>query len=372
MATAVEMHTISLSNKINEKMEKINMSNEELASRVAALDIKIAPNTISKIRKFEDKLNAEMENLAKKSKYYKKIYADYSPKAAHVAAIFQVLGIDEIPGINADFNLTRSEAPEPVNADCIKNAPDFITDPKNKAFCGYVDKIFDFFFLGTVSKKRELIQGAMSLSGNGNDCEVEIAIKNTKDNISPFDKKYVGKMVISKIQHACYCTLVNADLAEICSIVFYHHRYSSDQNGLRARLGLATTVSAGEEKRPTSHRVLICEKGIIETDEKREFVKSQLRMNKSEIVISEENFEKIAKKENYADIMGIIKKRAFPVKPYYVISDSDVLSVENYDPSIDRFKCIATLSLLKNESIAHRNNKIGKTADRIVYDYLFT
>ncbi|MCL1792478.1 MAG: hypothetical protein FWG34_01270 [Oscillospiraceae bacterium] len=355
-------HTIILSEIIDAKMKEIKMNQKQLADRIAELGVEIENSTISKIKNFKKNLEQEQHDL-ELGIIQNTIYSGYSPKWVHVAAICQVLGIKELPGIETD-NLIKIQEPTKKNAD-------LVTNPKNKAFWGYLNKKFDFFFLGTVSKKRELIKGTMELSEKGDDCQVEIIIKNTKENDTAFEKKYTGKMIISKTQNACYCTVMNAQLAEICNIVFYHHEYSSDKNGLQARLGVATTVSAGDAKRPTCHRVLICKKGKIDTDEKKKFINSQLRMNRSEVMISEENFDKIANEEGFADIMKIIKTKAYPAKPYYIIQDSDILGIENYDSGISRHKCIETLSLLKNESVAHRNNKIGKTADRIIYDYLF-
>ena len=370
MPTIIEEQTISFSKIVTKKMEESgNMTDAELARKInwAYPEIAIAVTTIGKIKNYEYNLSHGKPNLA-----------NYSPNLAHVAAICKVLGIDKVTGLdaNASIGMEQPETRKAIGPEQMKNAPALIEDPADLAFRGYVGNSFDFFFLGTVPGRQELVCGTMKLSADEKDkiCGIEINIKKSEHNEAEFDKTYVGKMVISKIQQACYCTLVSKDrdrdkpLAEICSIVFHHQDYNS--GALEARLGLAATVSAGGKHRPTCHRALICREGLAgKGEEERRFIESLLRMDEQEVIISEENFNEIAGKEDFADIMGIIKTRAMSVKPYYVIPDSDVLNAEKYG-AISHLKCMETLFLLKEKSIARRNDKISETDDDIAREYL--
>lgn len=80
---------------------------------------------------------------------------------------------------------------------------------------------------------------------------------------------YIGKFAISPRMGSCYCLLESREIGELCFIVF-RHIYLNNEN-LKCRLAAVATASAGDNPRPTTHRMLICREEVPE--EKMEILK---------------------------------------------------------------------------------------------------
>jgi hypothetical protein len=372
MENTVNQHNIMIAKKIDAAMKDQKMSQATLIARMSELGVNVAPGTISKIRNFEEKLDKEKSDLELGIKS-PKVYSGFEPRAIHISAICQVLKLD----MNHILSFESSSQPvisqELSKPGEVDRSADMISNPKDSAFLGYIDHTFDFFFLATVTKQRELISGTMTLSGKNQSCEVKIVISNTEENQAKFYKEYTGRMVISKQQNACYCTVGNASLSEICSFVFYYRRFH-EKDSFKVRLGVATTVSAGDEHRPTCHRVILCKQGVVKSEKQKQFIQSQLRMNRADIIISEKKFNEIATQQNVANVLEIIRSDLALQKNadlYYVINDSNILNLLDMYPNINKMNLLDALALLRTNSIAHRYNKIGKKVDSLLYEYLF-
>lgn len=102
-------------------------------------------------------------------------------------------------------------------------------------------------------------------------------------------------MVISISLASCYCTLTNAEIGELCFLSF-HHMFLFSQDIL-CRVGAVLTTSSGGNRRPTLHRMILS-KYAFDLDEDSEdlhFLKGQLKLNSSKILISEKEFDALIK-----------------------------------------------------------------------------
>ena len=236
-----------------------------------------------------------------------------------------------------------------------------IRDPTDSVFSGYIDRTYDIFYWSTNSSENKLICGTMTLSNEENKfCRVHISLDTGKHPI----KEYAGSMVISLLQQACYCTVESRRLGERCCFVFYHRFFS--QGVLRVRLASVSTISVGDARRPIAHRMAICEKGAVDTEQKKAFVAAQLLMNSSQIIIPEERIEQLRQDETLCKLLDTLE-RPDRSKTFRIYDESEIRKLPNQD-----FRPMAdAIAKLRGNSIAQRYNKIGGKADDFLYKYLF-
>ena len=311
--------------------------------------------------------------------------AKYHMALPYIAAICQVLEIDM-----SQIALAGNE--KPGNLPMLSTNSAFVSAPADPMFKGYVDKTFDIFFLSTGTEPREayLHRGTMKLSSHDNCCKIEISIQNNPGE-PWFDKRYTGKMFISRKQLICCCTVTGEgraeknidkweDLGDICYIIFKHRKFT-DSDGFCARMALVNTVSANEQ-RPTVHRMIIVKQGSVDLakHEHEAFIRSQLKLNRAKIIISEDDFNEIAEQQKDNEIMQLLKDHLSTVghiKSFYVLQEHDLLEEihDKDDKKHDREhlkKCYELLSLLRLSSVSHRYNKIGDKVDENLFKFLFS
>ena len=329
-----------MAEQINRALENKGITQKHLAKECKSrFGIEISQSTISKI------LHSEGGHMS----------------AVFVSAICQVLGISQ-PGLLAiqgsDYggegeNVSFGEGEPSIGMETL------ISNPTDDAFFGYIDREYEIFFWSTNSNENHLIRGTMELT-NVEDkyCKVHICLDTGKHPV----KEYTGRMAISVRQHACYCYVESRRLGERCSFVFYHCFFS--QGTMRARLASVSTVSVGDARRPTAHRMAICEKGAVDTEQKKAFVAAQLLLNNSQIIVPEEKYRHLMEEEAQD---GPLAKLSRQPTPYYVFEESEIRVLNGFE-----FNRLAdTITKLRTSSIAHHYNKIGGKADELLYKYLF-
>jgi hypothetical protein len=286
----------------------------------------------------------------------------------YVVAICQIMGLDmneylAIKGVDySDFITDNADISEYSHTE-VGRSETLISKPDHSAFNGYVGYEFDLFFLPTISSEHGLIEGTLSLFNKDNNycgTHLSIPIKTGRKT-----KEYYGKMLISLQQQACYINLVSDRLGELCSI-YFRHRFFSDSS-LKVRLATAITISAGDSKRPTMHRVAVCEKNIVKTKEQRDFLESQLLLNDSQIVIAEEDFEYLS--ASSPDLYAAIKNLARPKdgKKYYVFEESDIQKM----PDTSFSAIMEIIGQLRRKAGYKKYNKIGAKPDETLFKFLF-
>jgi len=333
----------AISKEINEALAKRGMNDTKLRIELETLGIDIGASTISKILNFDPNK-----------------HPDYKVPLIYIAGICRVLDLDlsDIP-IGDDRSGTGNWIPQNLG----NSSGGLISNPDDMAFRGYINNTFDVFFLSTVSQDRQMMTGTMTLLKKDKRCEVKLFV-----NSSPI-KEYTGEMRISTHQNACYGVVEGVGFSAVRSFVFAWRELRGDD--FKVRIAVATTIAAGNEPYPTMHRLVICKQGVIKNDKQRQFIHSQLRMNRFQIIISEENFEQLRTHEEIGHVIEALGSTKQHLKPYYALEEDEILNIRSKFSNITKSECDEALALLRINSVAHRHNKIGAKADNILYHYLF-
>lgn len=248
-----------------------------------------------------------------------------------------------------------------------KRSP-LVFNMREDEFRGYEGKFHTYFF-PTISSEDELLHGELTFepSDSGEYCAAKyILYTKQKDKNSELVKKeYEGELIISVRMRAGYCILYNTQIGEICFLIF-HHMYLNNED-MKCRLATAVTTSAGDNRRPTMHRILLTRRELIKAEE-ISVARSQLLLNSSDILISVRAYEELCQQKELPDEMQDNEKfiRILPKEEYYQISESHIRALR-----ISREEKVKALCTLRNISAARRYNKIGSKCDESVFEFLY-
>lgn len=245
-----------------------------------------------------------------------------------------------------------------------------ISNPAHLAFNGYLGK-YNIYFKSTISTEDEILQGELEFfsSKNKKTCIADLLLYTgkTKDG-NKITKHYTGELIISLSMSSCYCILASEEIGEMCFLVFDHMFLFNES--LVCRMACAITTSSGGNRRPTMHRLLICKEELNISDSQSDdfkFLSGHLRLNSSDILISESQLSSIENEEKRSDILTIIKnlKESSKKDVFYKIDEA---SIRNAQYGLNTM--IDVISILREYSIASFNNKISSKSDEYVYNYL--
>lgn len=343
-ADTISAYYKRVAKQVSKALEDRGMTQKHLARECEKrFGIEISQSTISKI------LNSDGGHMS----------------MVFVSAICQVLELS-LPGVlslqSGDYGGSGEDAAfAPVSGAAPGMRETLIHDPADSAFFGYIDRAYDIFFWSTHSRENHLIGGTMELSNeNGKHCRVHIRLDTGKLPA----KEYTGRMAISLQQQACYCTVESQWLGERCSFVFSHRFFS--QGALRSRMASVSTVSVGDIRRPTVHRMAICEQGAIDTEQKKAFVAAQLLLNNSTIIIPDDKIETLRQDEDLREVLDALEQPGRS-KSYHVYEEIEIRMLQGQS-----FHALANaVAKLRLHSVAQHYNKIGGKVDDFLYQYLF-
>ena len=237
-------------------------------------------------------------------------------------------------------------------------------------FNGYLGEYITYFY-PTISSEEGLLRGELAFqrSAAGNYCcaHYELDTGKRDGNGQPIIKTYEGELIISIRMNACYCCLYNKAIGEICFLAF-HHMYLNNEE-LCCRLATAVTVSAGDNRRPTLHRILLVRKDRGDlSEEELSVIKPQLLLNSSDILISTRCYDALCREgrlpEEMRDAECFI--HILPKEEYYSISEAHIRALH-----ISREEKAKALCALRSRSAAPKYNKIGSKCDELIFEYLY-
>ena len=139
------------------------------------------------------------------------------------------------------------------------------------------------------------------------------------------------------------------------------------------RMGSVLTISSGENRRPTLHRMVISKYpfDLTEGSEDLSFLKGQLKLNTSKIILSKADFEQLKAREETKDSPAILeflnKFEEIALKEDYYIADEANLVTLNTSVTTK----VKGISLLRESSIASKYNKISTKVDEFLFEYIF-
>lgn len=248
-----------------------------------------------------------------------------------------------------------------------------VCDTKRSAYKGYLNNEYSIYFYSTVSSENKLIHGKLYLNDTDESrCKINLKLYTGKIDIAgeKITKNYTGDMIISIPLSSCYCVLINQSIGEMCFLIF-HHMFLFNHEMI-CRVGAALTTSSGENRRPTLHRMIISKYEFDLQDDSPDlhFLKGQLKLNDSQIMISKASLEELkryALKNNLEEFQDFFSsfETLSTSEEYYIIDENKLL-----DSTISISTKIQCISLLREKSISNRYNKISTKSDEYLFKYL--
>lgn len=344
---------LQISKNLHGIMRDKGLKEADIIKRCRDLDYPISQSAVSKILSYPE-MNEDTDEF-------------YSITLINFIQICKALNVDPGYILNMDADLELHNMLQKNSLRKSKRDP-LVFKMDEDEFNGYDGKYYCYFF-PTISNETNLLKGELVFkkSAVGEYCEADFALDTNKfydaGRKNRIVKEYKGELIISVRMGSCYCLLHNTDIGEICFLIFHHMYLNNEQ--LKCRLCTAATASAGDNRRPAIHRMLISRDQIPE--EHLHLLKSQLLLNSSDILISSKNLEKLKTQEK--DIFPLEVEKLFETsiqkEEYYKLSEFQIRALDI--PSIDKLRAIC---LLRNWSTAPKYNKIGSKCDEIIFDYL--
>ncbi len=236
----------------------------------------------------------------------------------------------------------------------------------------YINSYYTYFF-PTLSSDERLLSGILEFtpSEDKSTCIARFGFETGKHNVhnKPIKKEYEGEFVISRNMSAAYCSLVNEEIGEISYILFNYMPIIYED--LKCRVALVLTSSAGANRMPTVHRMIISRDEI--SPEDLEILKGQLYLNESEILISQSGLERFLADERLDDSFRDYFCRAgqdtkflglSPV-PYYLFDEAVIRS-----SFLDSKVKTDAINLIRQYSASPKYNKVGSKCDEWVFKFL--
>ncbi len=255
----------------------------------------------------------------------------------------------------------------------IKEHGEILTQPIGTELNSYLGKYFCYFY-STDSANSKLIEGEMVLSIDEQKHDTCVAQFTIYEESKPI-KIYNGQFFINRHYRMSYCVLIGESYQEV-SVLFSNHFNATIKKNL-LNVALVLTTSAGSQKRPTMHRMIITRK---KPDNKQlTILKAQLKLNTDELWISEEELQtlkndlindpilddthikEISKCIDY--IMNNGHKETYYHIPESVLYDGDLVI---NDPNLRSF----IVSYIRNKTNVPYYNKISDTVREICLDII--
>lgn len=237
-------------------------------------------------------------------------------------------------------------------------------------FRGYQGKYFTYF-MPTQSSGKGFLKGYLTVEARDGIAHVHFELSTGQQNAdgSPVYKIYEGVLVHSKSAVCVYCILGSEEVGELCFLMFRHFHLNSNQ--LECRVAEVLTAAAGgEDKYPTTHRMLISSEEIADKDVER--LLPLLHLTNSKIIIPQAKLEELGSRDKeYEDIIQrILSNTELKPSSYYEIRE-DTLRTTMRDVRGRKLSDAAPLILkAREQALAYRYNKVSKKTDKIVRELL--
>jgi hypothetical protein len=341
-----------------EKQKYIQMIGGRISSAMIAMNITQ--------KKALDLCSAQSVNLSQSQ--LSKILSGSTTSILQTVQLCEVLGL----------NLSEVFSTNPnVEVYCHNKASDepsnIITDARNSVFRAYLGT-YHIYFYATQSEDT-IHRGIFELkeAPETHECTVSFRFKtgDINEHGDEIEKCYNGKAFYSATMQAIYISVSSEKIGEL-SYMLFHYDYLTFKK-LESRLVAAITVGSGIRRLPTMHKLLLTRTEL--TDEELNYLCGQLKLNASEILLSENAyrgflndpslpnsfFQYFGSKDTNAE--GFLSSVANI--NYYSFNES--LISDSFLSPVDKAKIIC---LLRKYSVAPRYNKISYKAEEIIYKLL--
>lgn len=283
----------------------------------------------------------------------------------NVVQICKALKVDVSDILSLDENITTK-----IENDIAKKTTSYsplIYRADSPAFRGYLGK-YHCYFYSTISSEDNILHGRLefepSMSGEHCSATMRLETKKVDEHGKPIIKEYHGELIISLTMATAYCILTNEDIGEIC--FFQFHFIQINYEKLECRLAMVVTTCAGDNRRPTAHRMLISRKKL--SKDLLYYISGQFLFNGSDITIPEENLEELRRDEKFPETFKSNLDRLIESSRTVDFRRIEELTVRAmYMSPEDKIKSIC---LLRKYTSAKKYNKIGTKSDEFVYQLI--
>lgn len=237
----------------------------------------------------------------------------------------------------------------------------------------YLNSYYTYFFPTPSSSGDSILSGRIRFehSEDKSKCIAKFSFETGKRDSQnkAIVKEYEGDLILSPTMSAAYCTLISEEIGEISYILFNYIPIIYED--LYCRVALVLTASAGANRMPTVHRMIITKEEL--TSKELSIVKGQLYLNKSEILISESGLESFLRDENLDESFEQYfckpnqnsKLLGLSPVPYYCFDES-VIQNSFLSPKVKN----EAINLIRKYSASPKCNKIGIKCDDAVYKFI--
>ena len=256
----------------------------------------------------------------------------------------------------------------------IEDYEQLLADPHHSEFKGYSGTYYCYYH-STDAMNPKIVQGKLVIGpADGIICPAEIRLYDGKKVI----KEYFGQFFLNRHYQMWYCILIGREKQEICFLLSNHFNSTIEKN--QFNIALALTTSAGMQKRPTMHRMLISRSKIDKNT--LSVIHSQLMLNTDTIMISEENLQKLedsivakmqhttklgAQDEAVISCINYIKTN-IKKKAYYQIDEAIIYDTATITEDV--FLRGYAVSTLRNHSEGKFFNKLSQTVHNICFNLI--
>lgn len=340
-----EKNRIAFGDVVRNARERHKLTQTELAKRLAA----------------QTQMPCSQKKICNIELGYLKRYLDDEV----VAALRDILSLSE-----EDCMLARSgDAIVLPNWISINEQRHLLTSAVEPEFKSYLGK-YHCVFKSTETTVNELIHCDMNIyKADDGTCDVTLCLHISEKDLT---KRYTGKFFINDYFDVCYIILCGNTWQEVCMMIAPRFKAVLDENKFFTPLVL--TTSAGKNKRPTVHRMLISRKKL--QGKSLELAASQLLLNNDYLVFKEAQLEKLETeiqqqllREPESELLkvadrfcAIIRERGSK-EAVIRIEESDLLDIA-YNGGTKETRAMATAFVRKyTDGVYH--NKISKAGPSI-------
>lgn len=229
--------------------------------------------------------------------------------------LYLLTAISDVLEISLDQLVGNSRSAAPLQIE----SGNLLIDPdKCDGFTNLDGSYYLYFETTNRYEQPNLLKGKLCFEKKAGYCKAELKLEIVR-NGKTIPKNYAGQLILSSKMHAGYVFLYNSTIAEMCFFVFRFRNFLVRE--MACRLGVAVTISSGETKIPTVHRLLLSRQEL--SPQQLEEIWPYLRLSDEELVVDEEEFlhlmEQHPDKPILRSIYNISKKRS-----YFLVSEVDI------------------------------------------------
>lgn len=240
-------------------------------------------------------------------------------------------------------------------------------------FEGYLQDYYCYYYPTSSKENKEnnkILRGILKLEPEDGWCRATLKINtgSFSDCGEVNFKIYTGYAAIPAYGTTLNCIMYSDKLGEFCNLMFRYFKINFGKQDLRIAEVLSAS-SATENRRPTTHRMLLSREEIKDKD--LQIILSALELNYSTITVVKDRLESVGEiSDDYQKIVNKIISES-EKKETYFLAESDVKNIaKKYMKTSIEIK--EFIMQVRKVAYSYRYNKIGNKADTIVRDILLS